>query len=162
MRKFGGWLIILILTSSNLMKISPAYGQEAQRLTTPSDSVATSKEDSRTLAELILQLQTQLQGLNSEIGQLRAEAQSTRVEMAALRKDLNVTKGQSTSREGTAAQATAEAYASTGQPKQVSPPVAPPASGDTAGQRGEEQLSNLEEALQLANQKNQRTKSNQS
>ena len=31
--------------------------------------------------------------------------------------------------------------------------MAPPTSGDTSGQRGEEQLSNLEEALQLANQK---------
>src|SRR5882757_7908178 len=104
MRKVArGGIIILILTSSglNLMTACPGYGQEAQALPTPSAAVEANKDDVKMLAELVRQLQAQLQGLNSELRQLRIEEQSARAEMVALRKELYVAKGPLTSRKTT-------------------------------------------------------------
>jgi len=154
MRKVArGGIIILILTSSglNLMTACPGYGQEAQALPTPSAAVEANKEDVKTLAELVRQLQAQLQGLNSELGQLRIEEQSARAEMVALRKELNVAKGPLTSRKTTVD--TAVMSAPPVQSQQVSSSAALPTFGNTSSQSGEEQIGNLEEGLQLANQK---------
>lgn len=157
MRKIGDrYAIILILTSSglNLMTASSGYGQEEARvLPAPSAAVETSKEDIKTLAELVRQLQNQLQGLNSELGQLRAEEQGARIEMAALRKELNTAKSQLPSQKGTPTERGGETYASPVQSEQVPPSGAGPTSENNLSQSSEEGIGNLEEGLQLANQK---------
>jgi hypothetical protein len=149
----GSCPIILILTSSglNLMTACPGYGQEAQALPAPSAAMETNKEDVKALAELVRQLQVQLQGLNSELGQLRVEERSARAEMVALRTELNAAKGQLTSRKAT--EDTALMYYSPVQSEHTSSSTALPTFGNTSGQSGEEQIGSLEEGLQLANQK---------
>jgi hypothetical protein len=149
----GSCPIILILTSSglNLMTACPGYGQEAQALAAPSAAMETNKEDVKALAELVRQLQAQLQALNSELGQLRVEERSARAEMVALRTELIAAKGQLTSRKAT--EDTAVMYSSPVQSERISSLTALPTFGNTSGQSGEEQIGNLEEALQLANQK---------
>jgi hypothetical protein len=149
----GSCPIILILTSSglNLMTACPGYGQEAQALPAPSAAMETNKEDVKALAELVRQLQAQLQGLNSELGQLRVEERSARAEMVALRTELNAAKGQLTSRKAT--EDTPVMYYSPVQSEHTSSSTALPTFGNTSGQSDEEQIGSLEEGLQLANQK---------
>jgi chromosome segregation ATPase len=101
MRVIGsGSAIFSILTCLSLIRPNPARAQVPRDLTPPATSVETSKEDIKTLAALVRQLQTQLTGLNLQIEQLRSEEQSARIEVIALRKELNMGKGQSTSTEG--------------------------------------------------------------
>jgi hypothetical protein len=153
MRFIGsGSAIFSILTCLSLMRPSPARAQAPQDLTPPATSVEPSKEDIKTLVALVRQLQTQLTGLNLQIEQLRSEEQSARIEVIALRKELNTAKAQSTSPDGAPLQPHAEMYASRGQSEGASPSAASPppdASSQTAG--GE--IGNLEEGLQLVNQK---------
>jgi hypothetical protein len=158
MRKLrDGWLVASLFTFSAVPLAVPdsVFAQDSQSSTPPGPSAAASNEDVRTLAEVVRQLQSQLQGLNSELGQLRAEEQTTRAEMAELRKQLSTANQQSGSLPANTVvtAASAKPYVETATSSQVSPSQEASNSPDRSSANSDERTSNLEEGLQLANQK---------
>src|ERR1700753_2418042 len=85
----GFWTVrTLIMIAAACSAAAPTLSQQPVLSSAESSSVTATNADVQSLAQLVRQLQGQLQGLNAEIGQLRTEQQTTRAEMAALRKKL--------------------------------------------------------------------------
>ncbi len=130
-------------------------GQERPIPVTVGSSLDTRVAGDHTLAELIYQLQAQVQGLNSQVGELRVEERSARAETIALRKELDVAKAQLASLTcGTQGQAGEGMCASPVQSKITESSAPSPAFRETTEpQSTGDRIAKLEEDLQLANQK---------
>jgi hypothetical protein len=154
----------LILMAAACGGAAPAFSQQPGPSAADAPKVAATNADVQSLAELVRRLQGQLQGLNAEIGQLRTEQQTTRTEMAALRKQLGAAGGQSihgqTNPVDTAAvseAAPARTAVSSYDAEPTTAVSAERAANDVVASSsqsgGEDRLDTLEENLQLTNQK---------
>ncbi len=167
MRKFGEgfWTIwTLIVVVAICAGAAPAFSQQPAPPATALPATQATNEDVQSLAQLVRQLQGQLQGLNAEIGQLRTEQQTTRTEMAALRKQLDVASGQSVYRQANAIEtaaipetASARAASSSSLVNSASAANAAIEANDVVASSsqpgGDDRLDALEENLELTNQK---------
>jgi hypothetical protein len=80
-------LILSAAISWSVVSANPAAGQE--KTAGGTENSGQSGEDLRTLAEVIRQLQTQVQEMNAEMRKLREEQQNARAETSRLRKELD-------------------------------------------------------------------------
>ena len=89
-----GGLKVCVAASSLLLFCTVVRGQDAKRAAASSRpaSEAEPAPDIRVLADLIRDLQTQVQTLNSQLGELRTEEQRTSEEARALRRELDLEK----------------------------------------------------------------------
>ena len=97
-------LTMVIGCSGSAVCAKAGPGQE--KSVAAAESSGQSNGDLRTLAEVIRQLQTQVQDMNSELRKLREEQQSARAETSQLRKELESATAQ-ISAQGTGAKPTA-------------------------------------------------------
>jgi hypothetical protein len=147
-------VIICTCLSVNLIRPSLTEGQETQTSPAPIVSAGTKQDNIGALVESVRQLQTQLQGLNSQIVQLRAEERTAYAEIIALRKELSAAKGQSAYvQSGVPIQESAQMYSSPVQLEQEATSSSLPMSAKSSIRSAQEKIDNLEEGLQLANQK---------
>jgi len=178
------WAVIIacVLGGFNLMAPQPAGAQQTPSLATQETAGEIHQDDLRTLAGVVRELETQVQTLNKQVGDLRSEQQNSSAETAELRTELGVLKSQLANLEnGPRGQVEQIAYAVPQQNKQTNPPGALPSYGAPSQQNSpmntsqaagastisvssaprvefpqaqdtEDRLSTLEEQLQLAHQ----------
>lgn len=135
-----------IYTTAGCLFLSSAllYGQDGRMASASSASSADSAAEVRALSELVRDLQGELQSLNSQLGDLRAEQAHAREEARQLRGELDLIRA-----------ATATAHSETqnqyGTPAPPSPDQ-PPSSGSLSasqGQAGQDRVGKLEEDDQV-------------
>jgi hypothetical protein len=85
---------VLFVAGSLCLTSTAAYGQESKRSAPSSPPPSEMAAEVRALSELIHDLQSQVQTLNSQMGDLRAEQQRTGEEARALRRELDLAKVQ--------------------------------------------------------------------
>ncbi len=85
---------VLLIAGSLCLSSAAAYGQDAKRSAPSSPPPSEMAAEVRALSELIHDLQSQVQSLNSQLGDLRAEQQRTGEEARALRRELDLAKVQ--------------------------------------------------------------------
>ena len=117
-------LRICVAASSLFLFSAVAHGQEASRAA-PSSSPVSEREagpEIRALADLIRDLQAQVQTLNSQLSELRTEEQRTSEEARDLRRELDLAKGQMPSTSNAALESSSVSSAALSSVSQGYPP----------------------------------------
>ncbi|MGA8678596.1 MAG: hypothetical protein WB621_25535, partial [Candidatus Acidiferrales bacterium] len=133
---------------TTLLLIFAPCGLRAQSVASP--PAADSTPDLKTLAEIVRQLQSQVQTLNSQVNELRAGQREALVEAAALRSELNRAREQMAARTGEGS----SSYGFSSAPSvaaSADPRIAP--TPQNSGASLAEQLSQLEDDERLLNDK---------
>jgi hypothetical protein len=146
------FLNILVAASSICMSSAVVQAQEGRRLTPSSPAPSSETETAaevRALSEVIHDLQAQVQTLNSQLGDLRAEQKQTGEEARALRHELDLAKAEMVpSANGSAYQYSApSATAPVAQPASISSLASP------QGATAEDRIAKLEENLEITDAK---------
>jgi hypothetical protein len=121
-------LRICVAASSLFLFSAVVHGQEASRAA-PSSSPASERKSApeiRALADLIRDLQVQVQTLNSQLSELRTEEQRTSEEARDLRRELDLAKGQMPSTSNAALESSSVSSAASSSVSQGYPPPSRP------------------------------------
>jgi hypothetical protein len=146
-------LRICVAASSLFLFCAVVHGQDASRAA-PSSSPASEREalpEIRVLADLIRDLQAQVQTLNSQLSELRTEEQSTSEEARDLRRELDLAKGRIPSTPNAALESTSVSSAPSVSQSYPPPsrPVSPGAPASTQDQAVPNSSSRSDEDQQL-------------
>jgi hypothetical protein len=136
---------VLVVAGSLCLASAAAYGQDAKRSAASSPPPSEMAAEVRALSDLIHDLQSQVQFLNSQIGDLRAEQQRTGEEARALRHDLDLAKVQMIP----AAIGPASQYSTPGASVTDAQPESPSSSPAPQEQSVAERIAKLEEDQEI-------------
>jgi hypothetical protein len=123
----------------------PAHGQDVRDAASSGSSASESPAEVRALSELIRGLQTQVQTLNSQLGDLRVEQERASAEARELRRELDLVKAQGTP----ASSGPTNPYASRAATESGMQPISAPSATPPQSQTAEDRLSKLEEDQQI-------------
>ena len=117
---------VFVVAGSLCLSSVVANGQENRGLAPSSPAPSETAVEVRALFELIQELQTQVQALNSQLADLRAEQQRTSAEDRALRQELDLVKGQMAAAANGSANPASPPGARVSEAVPASPPLSAP------------------------------------
>ena len=146
-------MIVKAFVAASLLCLSSTIvqAQEGQRLAASSSppSETETAAEVRALSELIHDLQSQVQALNTQLGDLRAEQKETRDEALALRHELDVAKAGSVP----AARGSSGQYSVPGASAPAAQPATISTSASPQGASDEDRIAKLEENQEITDAK---------